>query len=65
MKLSILVDMEPTETVAIKKTMNRTSMGTTEYSVSEACYTYLRMIQQDDGNEKRAKEFVGGLVKLE
>lgn len=64
MNLDELVELQPDQTLAIKNTMNKKTVGTTTYSVSEACQTYLQMVVEDK-NEDRAKKFVNGLVKLE
>jgi len=64
MKLKELIDLQYDQKVAIESTMNRVSMGTTTYTVSQACQTYLQYIERD-GNLRSAKEFVKGLVLLE
>ncbi len=64
MKLKELIDLKSDQQVAIESTMNRETMGTTTYSVAEACQTYLQYVERD-GNLKSAKDFVKGLVLLE
>lgn len=63
MKLNKLVEMMSDQRVALKSTMNKSTVGTTSYLVSEACHTYLRLIERD-GNNKSAQNFVKDLVEL-